>query len=177
MRLTTKGRFAVTAMIDLALRQSSAPVTLAAISQRQQISLVLPRAAVRQAAPQPAGRVDPGPGGGYTLGRKADAITVADIIVSVDEPIDATGCGGKSNCLGDGMPCLTHDLWDQLNAKMVEFLSSITLQKLIDEQRAKGVVIESTPQIRRAISSAPVVKPIRVNAPNSVFALGAAAAK
>ena len=177
MRLTTKGRFAVTAMIDLALRQSSGPVTLAAISQRQQISLSYLEQLFGKLRRNLLVESTRGPGGGYTLGRKADAITVADIIVSVDEPIDATGCGGKSNCLGDGMPCLTHDLWDQLNAKMVEFLSSITLQKLIDEQLAKGVVIESTPQIRRAISSAPVVKPIRVNAPNSVFALGTAAAK
>lgn len=177
MRLTTKGRFAVTAMIDLALRQSGGPVTLAAISQRQQISLSYLEQLFGKLRRNQLVESTRGPGGGYTLGRKADEITVADIIVSVDEPIDATGCSGKHNCLGDGTPCLTHDLWDQLNAKMVEFLSSITLQKLIDEQLAKGVVIEHAPQIRRAISSAPVVKPIRVNAPNSVFALGLAAAK
>ena len=177
MRLTTKGRFAVTAMIDLALRQGSGPVTLAAISQRQQISLSYLEQLFGKLRRNELVESTRGPGGGYTLGRKADAITVADIITSVDEPIDATGCGGKNNCLGDGTPCLTHDLWDQLNAKMVEFLSSITLQKLIDEQFAKGVVIETTPQIRRAISPIPVVKPIRVNAPNSVFALGASLAK
>ena len=177
MRLTTKGRFAVTAMIDLALRQSAGPVTLAAISQRQQISLSYLEQLFGKLRRNSLVESTRGPGGGYTLGRRADAITVADIITSVDEPIDATGCNGKHNCLGDGVPCITHDLWDQLNAKMVEFLSSVTLQKLIDEQIAKGIVIESTPQIRRAISSAPVVKPIRVTAPNSVFALGAALAK
>ena len=177
MRLTTKGRFAVTAMIDLALRQGSGPVTLAAISQRQQISLSYLEQLFGKLRRNELVESTRGPGGGYTLGRKPDAITVADIITSVDEPIDATGCGGKNNCLGEGAPCLTHDLWDQLNAKMVEFLSSITLQKLIEDQLAKGIVIESTPQIRRAISPIPVVKPIRVSAPNSVFALGTALAK
>jgi len=177
MRLTTKGRFAVTAMIDLALRQSGGPVTLAAISQRQQISLSYLEQLFGKLRRNELVESTRGPGGGYTLGRKADSITVADIITSVDEPIDATGCAGKNNCLGEGTPCMTHDLWDQLNAKMVEFLSSITLQKLIDDQLAKGVVVEEAPLIKRAISSAPVVKPIRVNAPNSVFALGAAAAK
>ena len=116
-----------------------------------------------------------GPGGGYTLGRKASEITVADIIVSVDEPIDATQCGGKENCLGEGHRCMTHELWAALNTKMVDFLDSVSLQSLVDEQLAKGVVVENAPMIKRAISSAPVVKPIRVNAPNSVFALGGAA--
>ena len=72
---------------------------------------------------------------------------------------------------------MTHELWASLNQRMVEFLDSVTLQKLVDEQIAKGVQIEDKPMIRRAISSAPVVKPIRVNAPNSVFALGNVFAK
>jgi Rrf2 family iron-sulfur cluster assembly transcriptional regulator len=118
-----------------------------------------------------------GPGGGYTLGRRAAEITVADIIVSVDEPIDATHCGGKENCLGESGRCMTHDLWTSLNQRMVEFLDSVTLQKLVDDQLAKGVQIESKPMIKRAISSSPVVKPLRVNAPNSVFALGNVFAK
>lgn len=117
-----------------------------------------------------------GPGGGYTLGRKPESITVADIIVAVDEPIDATQCGGKENCLGEGGRCMTHELWTSLNSKMIEFLDSVTLKKLVDEQLAKGVTVEDAP-IKRAISSAPVVKPIKVNAPNSVFALGAAFTK
>ena len=110
------------------------------------------------------------------MGRKASDITVADIIVSVDEPLDATQCGGKENCHGEGQRCMTHELWASLNAKMVDFLDSVTLQKLVDDQLSKGVVIENMTTIKKAISSAPVVKPIRVNAPNSVFALGAAAA-
>jgi Rrf2 family iron-sulfur cluster assembly transcriptional regulator len=177
MRLTTKGRFAVTAMIDLALRQASGPVTLAAISQRQHISLSYLEQLFGKLRRHDLVESTRGPGGGYTLGRKAADITVADIIVSVDEPIDATQCGGKENCHGEGARCMTHDLWASLNAKMVDFLDSVTLQKLVDEQLAKGVVVESVPTIKRAISTAPVVKPIRVNAPNSVFALGAVASK
>lgn len=177
MRLTTKGRFAVTAMIDLALRQSSGPVTLAAISQRQQISLSYLEQLFGKLRRHELVESTRGPGGGYTLGRKATDITVADIIVSVDEPIDATHCGGKENCHGDGNRCMTHELWSALNEKMVDFLDSVTLQKLVDDQLAKGLVVESTPLIKRAISSNPVLKPIRVNAPNSVFALGASLAK
>jgi len=118
-----------------------------------------------------------GPGGGYTLARKASEITVADIIVSVDEPIDATQCGGKENCLGDGARCMTHDLWASLNTRMVEFLSSISLQKLVDDQLAKGLQVEEKPSLKRAISAMPISKPIRINAPNSVFALGDAFSK
>ena len=102
---------------------------------------------------------------------------MADIIVSVDEPIDATQCGGKENCMGDHGRCMTHDLWSALNERVVEFLDSVTLQKLVDDQLAKGIEIEDKPAPRRAISTTPVVKPIRVNAPNSVFALGNAFAK
>ena len=100
MRLTTKGRFAVTAMIDLGLRQSSGPVTLAAISQRHQISLSYLEQLFGKLRRHELVESTRGPGGGYTLARKAGDITVADIIVSVDEPIDATQCGGKENCLG-----------------------------------------------------------------------------
>ena len=118
-----------------------------------------------------------GPGGGYSLGRKAEEISVADIIVAVDEALDATGCGGKENCQGDDAGrCMTHELWTNLNAKMIEYLDSITLKKLVDDQLAKGISIEEAP-IKRAISSTPVVKPIKVTAPNSVFALGNAFSK
>ena len=175
MRLTTKGRFAVTAMIDLALRQNNGPVTLAAISQRQQISLSYLEQLFGKLRRHELVESTRGPGGGYTLGRKASEITVADIIVSVDEPIDATQCGGKENC-NDGTRCMTHELWSQLNQKMVEFLDSITLQKLVDDQLAKGVSIEEAP-VKRAISSQPVVKPIKITAPNSVFALGSSFSK
>ncbi len=177
MRLTTKGRFAVTAMIDLALRQQSGPVTLAAISQRQQISLSYLEQLFGKLRRHQLVESTRGPGGGYTLGRKADDISVADIILSVDEPLDATHCGGKENCHGGDSRCMTHDLWASLNAKMVEFLDSVSLQKLVEDQISKGVVIEQKPTIKRAISSTPVVKPIRVTGPNSVFDLGNVFAK
>jgi Rrf2 family iron-sulfur cluster assembly transcriptional regulator len=177
MRLTTKGRFAVTAMIDLALRQDNGPVTLAAISQRQNISLSYLEQLFGKLRRNDLVESTRGPGGGYSLGRKAGEITVADIIVSVDEPLDATHCGGKENCHGDDGPCMTHELWITLNARILDFLKSVTLQRLVDEQNVKGVDIEGKPVTKRAISSAPVVKPIRVNAPNSVFAIGNIASK
>ena len=177
IRLTTKGRFAVTAMIDLALRQGNGPVTLAAISQRQRISLSYLEQLFGKLRRHELVESTRGPGGGYTLARNAADITVADIIVSVDEPMDATQCGGKENCLGEAGRCMTHDLWATLNQRMVDFLASVNLQKLVDEQLAKGLQIEDKPVLRRAISTQPVIKPIRVNAPNSVFALGNVFAK
>ena len=177
MRLTTQGRFAVTAMIDLALREHTGPVALAAISARQQISLSYLEQLFGKLRRHELVESTRGPGGGYSLGRKAEEITVADIIVAVDEPLDATGCGGKGDCMGeDSGKCMTHDLWAGLNAKMIEFLDSVTLKKLVDEQIAKGISIEEQP-VKRAISSQPVVKPIKVTAPNSVFALGSALTK
>src|SRR5215207_4986302 len=142
MRLTTKGRFAVTAMIDLALRQNTGPVTLAAISQRQQISLSYLEQLFGKLRRHELVESTRGPGGGYTLGRKASEITV-------DEPIDATQCAGKENCTGDGGRCMTHELWASLNQRMVEFLDSVTLQKLVDDQLAKGMQIEDKPAVKR----------------------------
>jgi Rrf2 family iron-sulfur cluster assembly transcriptional regulator len=172
MRLTTKGRFAVTAMIDLALRSNAGPVALAAISQRQQISLSYLEQLFGKLRRHELVESTRGPGGGYSLGREAADISVADIITAVDEPIDATGCGGKEGCMGeDAGKCMTHDLWASLNTKMIEYLESISLKKLVDEQLAKGVSVDEAP-VKRAISSQPVVKPIKITAPNSVFALG-----
>ena len=177
MRLTTKGRFAVTAMIDLALREHTGPVALAAISSRQQISLSYLEQLFGKLRRQQLVQSTRGPGGGYSLGRKADEITVADIILAVDEPLDATGCAGKENCMGDDSGrCMTHDLWASLNEKMLEFLSSVSLRNLVNDQVARGVSIQEHP-LKRAISSQPVVKPIKITAPNSVFALGAAYSK
>lgn len=175
MRLTTKGRFAVTAMIDLALRNASAPITLAAISQRQAISLSYLEQLFGKLRRGGLVESTRGPGGGYSLGHAAADITVADIVLAVDEPLDATRCGGKENCGVDGGRCMTHDLWSRLSDRMLEFLESVSLQDLVDEQHANGIVIEDKPAAKRAISAAPVVKPISVNAPNSVFALGSMA--
>ncbi len=177
MRLTTKGRFAVTAMIDLALRQGSGPVALAAISQRQQISLSYLEQLFGKLRRHDLVESTRGPGGGYSLARQPGDISVAEIILSVDEPLDATQCGGKENCMGEAGRCMTHDLWSSFNQHMVDFLGSITLKKLADDQLAKGVQITDNPSARRAILAAPVLQPVRVNAPNSVFALGDTLAK
>lgn len=129
MRLTTKGRFAVTAMLDVAMRGAGGPVTLAGISDRQKISLSYLEQLFGKLRRH--GLVDSvrGPGGGYTLARKPGVITVADIIRAVDEPLDATQCGGKENCL-DEHRCMTHELWATLNRKMYEYLHSVTLAEL-----------------------------------------------
>lgn len=137
MRLTTKGRFAVTAMIDLAMRQEQGPVTLAGISQRQNISLSYLEQLFGKLRRFNLVDSTRGPGGGYTLSRGGDEITVADIIVAVDEPLDATQCGGKGNCHSDDNhrgQCMTHDLWSNLNKKMVEYLESVTLKDLVLSQ-------------------------------------------
>ncbi len=136
MRLTTKGRFAVTAMIDLGLRQEKGPVTLAAISQRQKISLSYLEQLFGRLRRHELVESMRGPGGCYKLARGAKDITVADIIYAVDEPLDATQCGGKQNCHED-QQCMTHELWASLNRHMVDFLDSVTLQDLVDEQRNK----------------------------------------
>lgn len=178
MRLTTKGRFAVTAMIDLGLHQGAGPVTLAAISHRQHISLSYLEQLFAKLRRNELVESTRGPGGGYTLARAAAGINVAQIIASVDEPIDATQCGGKQNCLGGTTRCMTHDLWTALNGHMVSFLSAVTLQKLLDDQHAAGVKVEQPkPTLRRAISSLPVSAPVRRNVPNSVFALAGALSK
>jgi Rrf2 family transcriptional regulator, iron-sulfur cluster assembly transcription factor len=161
-------------MIDLALRSGNGPVALAAISQRQQISLSYLEQLFGKLRRQQLVESTRGPGGGYALAREAALISVADIIVAVDEAIDATGCGGQEDCMGqDAGKCMTHDLWSNLNTKMLDYLSSIKLQSLVDEQRAKGHTADGVP-VKRAISNVPVVKPIRITAPNSVFALGGA---
>ena len=136
MRLTTKGRFAVTAMIDLALRQHNGPVTLAGISQRQRISLSYLEQLFGKLRRHQLVESTRGPGGGYTLGRPAKDLTVADIIFAVDEPLDATQCGGKENC-HDDQRCMTHDLWSNLNARMVEYLDSVNLADLVEQQKQR----------------------------------------
>ena len=140
MRLTTKGRFAVTAMVDLSMRQTRGPVTLAAISERQQISLSYLEqlfGKLRRAKLVTSVR---GPGGGYCLARETSAITVAEIITAVDEPIDATQCAGKENCLDDRR-CVTHDLWATLNEKMNDYLSSVSLADVVSHQQGKKVQV------------------------------------
>ena len=143
MRLTTKGRFAVTAMIDLAVRQGKGPVTLSGISERQQISLsYLEQLFGKLRRHQIVASVR-GPGGGYRLARKGADITIADIIFAVNEQLDTTMCGGIGNCRhradeGEDKHCMTHDLWASLNERIVDYLDSVTLQDLVDEQNQKS---------------------------------------
>ncbi|TAN77032.1 MAG: Rrf2 family transcriptional regulator [Gallionella sp.] len=133
MRLTTKGRFAVTAMIDLAMRGGRAPVTLLGISERQKISLSYLEQLFGKLRRNKIVESVRGPGGGYCLARPSDKITIADIVLAVDEPLDATKCGGKGNC-HDERQCLTHELWMGLNEKIYSYLASVTLQGLVDSQ-------------------------------------------
>lgn len=147
MRLTTKGRFAVTAMVDLAMRQGGGPVTLAEISERQKISLSYLEqlfGKLRRRALVDSVR---GPGGGYRLTKGMPDMSVADIILAVDEPIDATQCGGKENC-HDDQKCITHDLWANLNQHIFDYLGSVTLRQLVDEQKAKQIGVAQVHDMR-----------------------------
>jgi Rrf2 family transcriptional regulator, iron-sulfur cluster assembly transcription factor len=136
MRLTTKGRFAVTAMIDVALHGDGGPVTLAAVSERQRISLSYLEQLFGKLRRH--GLVDSvrGPGGGYNLARAASKLSVAEIITAVDEPLDATQCGGRENC-HDDRRCMTHELWASLNTHIFTFLDSVTLAELVRQQRER----------------------------------------
>ncbi len=137
MRLTTKGRFAVTAMVDLAMRGGKGPVTLASISERQKISLSYLEQLFGKLRRNKIVESVRGPGGGYCLARPAGKINIAEIVVAVDEPLDATNCEGKGDCL-DGKPCITHELWMGLNARIYEYMEAVSLQQMVDNQaRAK----------------------------------------
>lgn len=149
MRLTTKGRFAVTAMIDLALRQGSGPVTLAGISERQRISLSYLEQLFGKLRRHRIVSSVRGPGGGYCLAKPMESISVADIIVAVDEPLDATSCGGKENCQDDHR-CMTHELWANLNEKMFEYLNSVSLAALVAQQRGSAEPVTVLRDGRRA---------------------------
>jgi Rrf2 family transcriptional regulator, iron-sulfur cluster assembly transcription factor len=147
MRLTTKGRFAVTAMMDLALRDGGKPVTLAEISARQKISLSYLEQLFGKLRRRELVDSVRGPGGGYRLGKDTASISVAQIILAVDEPIDATQCGGKENC-HDDQKCLTHDLWATLNERIFGYLESVSLRQLVENQRAKESRVNTVRDMR-----------------------------
>ncbi len=140
MRLTTKGRFAVTAMLDLALHAHKGPVTLAGISERQKISLSYLEQLFGKLRRRAIVESVRGPGGGYHLARPADRVTIADIICAVEESIDSTQCGGRENC-HDSHRCMTHELWEDLNSTVYGFLSGVTLAHLVEKQRTKPVSV------------------------------------
>jgi Rrf2 family iron-sulfur cluster assembly transcriptional regulator len=149
MRLTTKGRFAVTAMLDLALNETQGlaenkPVTLAAISERQDISLSYLEQLFSKLRRQGLVKSVRGPGGGYHLAKPTSEISVSEIINAVDEQIDATQCGGHENCKDQGR-CMTHDLWTALNTKILEYLSGVTIADMVASQH-NGQKISITPR-------------------------------
>lgn len=138
MRLTTRGRYAVTAMLDLALHEGQGPITLSDIAHRQDISLgYLEQLFARL---RRFGLVDSvrGPGGGYRLQRNSEAISIADVIDAVDETVDATRCAGQQNCLGEHR-CLTHDLWEDLSCQIREFLGGVSLGELVHRRTVQAV--------------------------------------
>lgn len=152
MRLTTKGRFAVTAMLDLALTEVDRPITLAGISERQEISLSYLEqlfSRLRRAGLVKSVR---GPGGGYRIAKPLNEITVSNIITAVDELIDATQCGGTENCHGERR-CMTHDLWASLNTKILEYLSGVTLADLVASQREGKRIVIPEPSRREPIAA------------------------
>src|SRR3954465_3370980 len=134
MRLTTKGRFAVTAMIDIAMNSTKGPATLAGVSDRQKISLSYLEQLFGKLRRHALVESVRGPGGGYHLAGSAETISVADIITAVDEPIDATQCGGRENC-HDDRRCMTHELWAGLNPPTSSFLQSVTRAELVRQQQ------------------------------------------
>lgn len=140
MKLTTKGRYAVTAMLDLALHAQNAPVSLAEISTRQEISLSYLEQLFSRLRKQGLVASTRGPGGGYRVSRGLDEVAISEIIMAVNESVDATQCAGKENCHSHGR-CLTHDLWEGLSEQIEEFLSGVSLQDLIDKQSVKEVAI------------------------------------
>jgi Rrf2 family iron-sulfur cluster assembly transcriptional regulator len=145
-------------MVDLSMRQTRGPVTLAAISERQRISLSYLEQLFGKLRRAKLVNSVRGPGGGYCLARPIANITVADIIAAVDEPIDATQCGGKENCLDDRR-CVTHDLWATLNEKMNDYLSSVSLADVVSHQQGKSVQVIKDFRGREAPAQAAVDRP------------------
>jgi Rrf2 family iron-sulfur cluster assembly transcriptional regulator len=173
MRLSTKGRLAVVAMIDVALHRKTGPISLAVLSRRQRISLSYLEQMFADLRRHGLVASTRGPGGGYGLGREAASITVADILFAVDGPSDDLGTKGRMKAADDAQRCATPELWDSLSRKVVEFLDSVHLQKLVDDQIALGVQLhtEEVQATKRPEPLRAAVKPSRPNAPNSVFEL------
>lgn len=143
MRLTTKGRYAVTAMLDLSLHHGEGPITLADIAQRQGISLSYLEQLFSRLRRQELVSSVRGPGGGYSLGRLASEISIAEVISAVDESVDTTRCGGEHNCQNSHQ-CLTHDLWYELSCRIHDYLSGISLQDLVDRKGDDGAADQRT---------------------------------
>lgn len=165
MRLSTRGRFAITAMIDLALRESAQPVPLQDIALRHRISLSYLEQVFAKLRQHGLVESTRGPGGGYTLGFRGNSITVADIIGAIEEPAEASPAR-------EGVQDMTQDLWAALQTTIVAHMKTITLKSLAEEQRAKGFQVqERKPAKKGVLQKIKPLEPVRTNAPNSVFAL------
>lgn len=145
MRLTAKGRYAVTAMLDLAVHDHRGPISLADISDRQGISLSYLEQLFAKLRRRDLVESVRGPGGGYRLSRPADEIFVAQIVDSVDENVDATKCSGRADCQG-GETCLTHELWSDLSDQIHQFLNGIDLASLIEKRTVQQVAARQQQQ-------------------------------
>jgi Rrf2 family iron-sulfur cluster assembly transcriptional regulator len=167
MRLSTKGRFAVNAMIDVAMRDESGSVPLNDIALRHNMSLSYLEQLFSKLRLQGLVTSIRGPGGGYTLGRQMDGITVADILCAVEDAPSKT----KQPDVSPAQDA-TQDLWDAINAKVLHFTQSVTLKSLVLDNLASGVMIEHKPTPNRGVFKKPVELPLYANVPNSVFALG-----
>jgi len=151
MKLTSKGRYAVTAMLDVALHSQVGPVSLSDISERQEISLSYLEQLFARLRKHGLVRSIRGPGGGYLLGKEAITISVGDVITAVDESVDATKCQGKGNCQG-GSQCLTHNLWLELSSRIKEFLDNITLGELVNQSDVQAVSMRQDSHLSEAIA-------------------------
>lgn len=156
MRLTTKGRYAVTAMLDLALHANDKPITLADISQRQGISLSYLEQLFSRLRKHGLVASARGPGGGYRLSRDANAINVAEVISAVDEKVNVTRCGGRGDCQ-DGESCLTHELWCDLSDQIHEFLHGISLGRLVEQNYVQQVAARQNRQQEHTLHQTRIV--------------------
>lgn len=147
MRLTSKGRYAVTAMLDVALHSNRGPVSLAEISERQEISLSYLEQLFARLRKNGLVTSVRGPGGGYVLGRGLNEIAISEIVKAVDETVEARKCHGEEGCQG-GVKCLTHTLWNDLSERIDSFLTNITLSELVKNKDVKAVADRQSNVIR-----------------------------
>jgi Rrf2 family iron-sulfur cluster assembly transcriptional regulator len=172
MRLSTRGRFAINAMIDLALRDRAHPVPLAELAQRHHISLSYLEQVFAKLREHGLVESTRGPGGGYTLGFRGDSITVADIVTAIE------GDSGERDMLArdgeQGAPDMTHDLWDALHSTLLAYMKTISLRSLAAEQQAKGFEVVQRKPAQKGVFSKFKPEPVRNMAPGPVFALGQA---
>jgi Rrf2 family transcriptional regulator, iron-sulfur cluster assembly transcription factor len=152
MKLTSKGRYAVTAMLDVAIHAVTGPVSLADISERQGISLSYLEQLFSRLRKSGLVNSVRGPGGGYRLGKCSADIAVADVISAVNESVDATKCSGKGGCQG-GQVCLTHTLWADLSERIEDFLQNITLSELVEQRAIKAVAERQDRDIKQSLQT------------------------